>query len=115
MNSNWQLDPTDHYRRNRATPVSVVRALGYIPDFLLSDDPRPIREQLTERYGFGELNDGMSDLAKITPEGIMQYPEDPELYPLARATHGSETLWVYPHAIIAIVQSDGSLFMSRID
>lgn len=86
---------------------------GFIPMFLHNLDPRPAREQFNERYSHGG---GWRPLKgwKMHNECI-KYPGDPVLRPIAKTLLNEETIYVYPHAWVAIVQGDGSYEVARLD
>jgi hypothetical protein len=46
---------------------------------------------------------------------VLRYPGDPPLNPLAQARLRDELIVFYDHAIVAIVQEDGSFEVARID
>jgi len=90
--------------------------LGYIPSFIEEEDERPVKEQFNERYAFGggwQPSDGW----KINDNLVMttKYPEDPPMNPIAMVMVGEETVLMYPHAMIAIIQKDGTYEVARMD
>jgi hypothetical protein len=87
--------------------------LGYVPRFLVEADQRPAKEQFAERYEFGgwRPNPGFEQL----PNGHMQYPGDPALPPIAERRLRDERIVMFPGALFAIFQPDGSFEMARID
>lgn len=105
-------------------------ALGFIPAFLVEADPRPAVDQINERYAHGG---GWFDLKVGEPKGFrmigadnyLLYPGDPPLHRIAEAVlHGDhvpgcnpprETIAIYEHAFVAIIQPDGSFRVSRLD
>ncbi len=89
---------------------------GLIPYFLEPTDPRPAREQFAEAYAHGG---GWTPFQGFTmrDDGSILYPGDPALpvyfegnLPLTR-----ETIRVYPHAWVAIIQADGEYEICRMD
>jgi hypothetical protein len=101
-------------------PKATHEMLGFIPFFLSDDDPRPAREQLHEAYAHGggwvpfprKLgNTGF----KMLPNGNMKYPGDPETQLLGESMLRTETIRVYNHAWVAIVQPDGTFEVARMD
>lgn len=87
--------------------------LGYLANFLDERDPRPAREQLDAAYrhgggwvrfeGFTMLEDGLS------------YPGDPTMVLIAETKLRDETIRFYNGSWVAIVQSDGSYEIARMD
>lgn len=109
----WVLDPTNTF--NGVPQRRLWDACGFIPSFLSEEDPRPAREQIDERYehggGFVPLRGG-----KIVDK-MWTYPGDPPMAPIASLTlhGGAETIYIYPAAFVAIVASDGTATMTRLD
>jgi hypothetical protein len=94
-------------------------ALGFIPAMLDDNDPRPAREQLDANYqhggGWRKFNG-----FEMLPDYSIKYPEDPPLPVLAEAvlhtnTDKPETIRLYTHGWVAIVQKDGSYEIARMD
>lgn len=94
--------------------------VGIVPDFLSESDPRPAAEQFNERYAHGG---GWSPMTgwEFTPEtGWLKYPGDPAHRPITKMVlhkdkDRPETIYVYEHAWIAIVQADGTYEVARMD
>lgn len=102
-----------HTKWFRRTRRAELTHLGLLPLFLDEDDPRPAVEQFDEHYvgGWHEIT-----RAGYTPfTGAFTYPGDPPLYPLWESKFHEETILVYPHAIVVIVQPDGAYSASRLD
>jgi hypothetical protein len=87
--------------------------LGFIPTFLDEDDPRPAKEQIDARYISGWQSFKGFTLDPKT--GIMTYPEDPPLKPLAMTQLRDEQILFYECVWLAIVQPDGSFEVARLD
>jgi hypothetical protein len=88
--------------------------LGFIPQFLSERDPRPAKEQINERYAHGGGWFPFEGF-KMNEDRSIQYPGDSS-YPLvAEARLRDETILVYPHAWVAIMQKDGTFEISRMD
>jgi hypothetical protein len=93
---------------------------GILPEFLDQNDPRPAREQFNERYAHGGgwspskgwqlLKDDSIYYSKSVEEG-----EDPRHPPLARIKFRDESIVIYDHAWVAIIQKDRSFEVSRMD
>ena len=90
-----------------------LQMLGYIPTFLHDEDPRGAREQFNERY-IGRW-DPMEGFSMNLQNGVLRYPQDPPLRPVAFAKFREEKIYVYPHAWVAVVQQDGSFEVCRMD
>ena len=91
----------------------VADAVGFIPEFLDENDPRPAREQINEAYAHGGGRRAFSGFTR-TSNGL-QYPGDPPMKPYAQAHLRDETIVVFPHAWTMIVQADGSWEVARLD
>jgi len=95
-------------------PDMTVEMLGYVPDFLNDQDPRPAKEQIDANYGHGG---GWNSFPGFTmlPNGSLSYPGDPPIPVLAETKLRDETIRFYEHAWLAIIQPDGSYEISRVD
>lgn len=109
MTTQWIL-----FQRDRQRPVSPAE-LGFIPNFVSSDDPRPAKEQLDSNYqhggGWHSMPGFMLDLDGL----LLTYPGDPPMHPRALAKIRDETVIIYPHDWVVILQQDESFDVSRID
>jgi len=88
--------------------------LGFIPSFLVEDDQRSAREQIEDRYAHGggwlpAANWTLGEDLSITYDGDERY--DPVAFTRLRG----ETIAVYPHAWVAIIQPNGTFEVSRCD
>ena len=88
--------------------------IGFIPLMLSEDDPRPAKEQLDSGYAHGGGWRPFNGF-KMLDNGNMKYPGDPETLLLAEGKFRDETIRVYEHAWVAIVQPDGSFEVCRMD
>ena len=98
---------------NLIHPRMTIDHLGFIPQFIYEDDPRPAAQQFDERYVFGGWSpfEGFAHLG----DGVIQYPDDPPYTPLASATLRDEVIRFYPHAWVGIFQLNGTFEISRMD
>lgn len=97
----WVLDPMGNYPEAR--PNDLLNSLGFIPTFLVPTADNVIEKAL-ELYGFN-LGGPMTGCT-ITTSGIMQYPGDPDQYPLATCQCGDQTVYVYSYGIISFVNTE---------
>lgn len=86
--------------------------LGCIPEFLDDADERSATEQLAANYVSGWTN---VKKFKMGPDGELYYPGDPAVWPLWESRLRDEMIMVYQHGWVAVVQSDGSYEVSRLD
>lgn len=105
-------------------PRAHIEMLGFIPEFLDEDDPRPAKEQFDDRY-VGGWN-AMPGFSVITKNGrmasfknppLLKYPGDPPMLPLflTKLEHSNEMIVVYEHAWVLIVRRDGTWEAARMD
>jgi hypothetical protein len=92
--------------------------LGFLPDILLANDPRPVKAQLDDRYrhggGYRPFSDKKFKLDRMTM--VLHYPGDPPFRPAAFTQIGDETVVFYPVcSLLAIIQKDGSWEITRVD
>ena len=92
----------------------TTESLGFIPSFLSDDDPRPAREQLDAHYQHGG---GWCPQDKFTlgGKGVLHYPGDPPLKPIAMTGLRDEIIRVYPHGYVCVEQPDGDFEVARMD
>lgn len=106
------IDPLNKF--NDYDLNSIYDMLGTLPYWAINPKylDKPLKEALDNQYGFGLYE---STGQTITEDGIYKYPKDPDSYPLIKIERKDETFYQYLHAIISIVQKDGSNFSSRMD
>lgn len=95
--------------------------LGFLPDILLPNDPRSVKEQLEDRYAHGggwrpiegfRLQKGKDILLNPT----LRFPGDPPFKAAAMTTIGEETVIYYPLcSLLAVVAKDGTWEVTRVD
>jgi hypothetical protein len=88
--------------------------LGFLPMIFTDSDPRPAIEQAEDRYSHGggwRPIDGFV----LNRDKTLSYPGDPDLEPMAEAWLRDETLLIYDHGFVAIVQPDGKYQVARMD
>jgi hypothetical protein len=88
--------------------------LGMLPIWAINRDyiDLPLKDALEIQYGFPlcEISGGT-----LTPDGAYRYPGEPPLEPLIRIDRGKERFYQYPHAIVALIDSTGKHFITRMD
>ena len=85
---------------------------GFIPSFLREHDPRPAKEQFNERYLGGWNPFSGFEMQK---DKSLKYPNDRPEYMVASIEFNNETIYIYNHAWVAIVQQDGTYEVARMD
>lgn len=89
--------------------------IGIIPRFLDPRDPRPAVDQFNENYAHGGGWSSMTGWVFDPKTHSIKYPGDPALLPIASMNLREETIFVYQHAWVCIVQPDGSFEIARMD
>ncbi len=90
--------------------------LGFLPEILLPDDPRPVREQLAERYTHGGGYNPFKGFTLDSGTMTLTYPGDPPLRPGALLKIGKEVVFYYPRGSwLLIMQTDKSWVVTRVD
>jgi len=107
------IDPLNKF--NHMSLNEIKETLGMLPFWVVNPNhfDLSLKEALTLQYGFGGLYQSTGQT--ITKDGVYQYPEDPDLYPLIKIERGESTFYQYQYGLIAIVQKDGSSFCTRMD
>lgn len=93
----------------------AAELVGYIPQMLSENDPRPAKEQLHESYSYGGGWQPFYGFKLDTVTRALRYPGDPSMKPIASTTLREESIFVYPHAWVMILQQDGSFEVARMD
>lgn len=109
---------------------TLGRALGYLPEIIRDDDPRPAITQINERYAHGGgwyPVKGWAQLMPLEPvanhEAFLtslriQYPGDPPLDPVAvmLLPQSNELVAVYQSAWVMVVDLDDRTYeVARLD
>lgn len=94
-------------------PAFTYEGLGYLPSFLSEKDTRSAREQLDSGYKqFGGWRPFHG--FKMTDRGL-EYPNDPPQPLLAEAKLRDEVVRFYKGSWVAIIQTDGSYEIAKMD
>lgn len=95
----------------------AAELLGYIPGMLSEDDPRPAREQLHSGYIHGGGWQPFSGVVRFDPKTrrLLGQGSDPDLPLQAMAVLRDEAILVYEHALVLILQRDGTYEVARMD
>lgn len=96
-------------------PKMTPEHLGLIPLWISVNDPDPLWKQIDKNYQHGGGWQKMYVTWKMDKDHVLHFPGDPPLKPLAWCAVRDETLYFYDHAIVNIVQKDGSFEVARID
>lgn len=109
-----ERNPLNHEQYNSLSDCDYYNILGIIPDWLSNDiySELTAKKALSEQYifGFHEIKK-----STVTEDGIMKYPGDPDLYPLAKITRKDEIVYQYFYGIVAIIDKDCNSFVTRMD
>lgn len=86
--------------------------VGFLPDIISPEDPRPAAVQIAENYvgGWRPLPD-----CTLRADNSFSYPGDPISRPLCSATLREELIVLYRYGFLAIIQPDRSFEISRVD
>jgi hypothetical protein len=97
-------------------PKLRAEDLGFLPAILTPTDPRPIKDQLADRYAHGGGYHPFRGfkLERMTMQ--LRYPGDPPLKPSAFAEFGDERVFFYSEgAWLLILQPDDTYEVTRVD
>ena len=95
--------------------LGAIARCGLIPDMLRTADPRPAREQFDVAYAHGGGWLPFQGFKFNATDQSIKYPGDPSLLPLARGKLRDETILIYPHAWVGILQPNGDFEVARMD
>lgn len=95
-------------------PQATPEMLGYLPEMISDEDPRPAREQFDTNYRQGG---GWSPFPGFTlmPDDTLEYPGDPPVQVLAETKLRDERILLYEHSWVAIIQPNGTYEICRMD
>jgi hypothetical protein len=96
-------------------PDMTAAHLGYLPDFLDSDDPDDARKQLDKNYPHGGWQPMGNGRIKMQRNFTLTYPGDPPMRPIALTKLRDELILLYESDIVAVVQKGGSFEVARMD
>jgi hypothetical protein len=112
-------DPTGHYEQldgdGEVAFRRCVQGVGMLAQFMLGTK-ETLSDNMEGNYQFGwgwQMAKG--DQARVTADGVFNYPGDPPLYPYLKAQEldgeggvTGEVVYIYPYALV-IVMRDGKL------
>jgi hypothetical protein len=87
--------------------------LGLLPYMLDPFDPRPASQQFDDNYQHG--GGWMPIMGFLLEDGRLKYPGDPPLSPIGMLTLNDEVIVFFEHALVCVVQKDGSFEVARMD
>lgn len=97
------------------TTMPVAAAVGFIPQFFSEDNPASAKEQLNKAYAHGGGWCPFEGFTFNAEKRELIYPNDPPTRALAEGKLRDETIIVFEHAWVVILQTDGSWEVARID
>lgn len=112
MSDYAKIDPMGKF--THVNPHTMLNMIGMIQYWIDFADERSFKQQVEDNYGFGPLYRFSSD-STVDADGVMHYPGDPDLYPIAVWHREGETAYMYEHAMMAFVTADGDTFVTRVD
>jgi len=89
--------------------------LGFLPMILRDDDPRPVNEQMDDRYAHGGGWRPQGGFKFDFETGALKYPGDPPMYPVAMTRLHDDMIIIYPYAYMLVRHKDGSWQVMRAD
>lgn len=88
--------------------------IGMIPHWLSESDPRSASLQLDNCYGHGGGWNSFPGF-KLREDNSLKYPGDPPLLPIAELRLRDELILIYEYSWVAIVQSNRTFEVCRMD
>ena len=92
---------------------------GFLPTFILESDPRPLAEQINERYQHGggwRPMGGWEIVGKSDFGPTIKYEEDgSSMEAIGRCRFRNEMLYLYDYDFLMILNDDGSFEVARVD
>lgn len=112
------IDPNERFK-DHITSEKILKACGFLLPWAMNPFmlQHTTKYALTEQYGFEyQQMEGV-----ITEDGVFQYPGNPDFHPYVKLIRDHEILYIYPHAIFAIINQgkpeghEERVFISRMD
>lgn len=92
---------------------------GLLPMFADESDPRPLIEQINIAYAHGggwrEIYGFKLKQRPSDDRFELHYPGDPPFREVARGRFRDQTIVLFQAALVAVIESDGSFAVSRMD
>lgn len=94
-----------------------IRAWGLIPRMLNPNDKRGAAEQLNANYQHGGGYHHQDGFTVYFEDGLYlaEYDGDPPWIEVGRVELGDETVVLFPHSYVAVVQNSGEFVIARMD
>jgi hypothetical protein len=89
--------------------------VGYLGGMLDDEDPAPARDQIDKAYRHGGGWNPMPGFIYLPAGRALLYPGDPPMFPISECYLRAERLMLYRHSWLAILQTDGSVEVARVD
>ncbi|CAL9961164.1 hypothetical protein VPHD292_0064 [Vibrio phage D292] len=109
------VDPTQYYLKEGVDYNACLQACGLLPSFIDPESDELLIDQLRDNYGFPT-----ADMTGLVVEKVYtnQHARDEDLYPYVEITSGSESVFIYPYAIVASVldqEGENTQVITRMD
>ena len=117
MKIEMSIDPMEKFPG--IGPNDLYEMGGYLnswireTEFLHTEDrPVTMKDSLLAHYPYfmGEMTGGT-----LSEKGVFSFPGDPDLYPVIKYYFGEEKCFIFRHAIVGIINEDGSTWVTRMD
>jgi hypothetical protein len=110
----FNLDPTDHYKNSLGDDwqARVVDAVGVLPEFAFGPH-ESVSQNMQENYQFFMSWSHAGDAS--VEDDCFCFPGDEPLPPLLKIECGEETVFIYPHCIVAVCTEGDLLKYTRMD
>ena len=110
-NVKMNVDPAHHYGPDMRR--ELIEACGIIPQFVFGTHDT-MAKNMEENYEYF-LGDWKQGDATIDEEGRFCFPGDPPLVPLMSIVCNDEVVFIYSHAIVAVIKEGEPMKWTRMD
>ena len=112
-----ELDPNEHFDM---VPYSrIMEVIGIIPNWLAAEQALPADQAIHVNYAHGGGWYRVNGFTIDPATGVLTYPEDPDMYPLAKFTRKAwpnEIVYQYEYGYVAVFNTETyELNIARID
>ena len=98
----WVLDPLNKFSIYIGDLTMVC---GIIPSFI-SFEAVDFVEEAVQRYGFGR-----NESHATVKDGVLSYPGDPDLYPVACTTTTNRSVYIYEYGLVAFIEGETTVVL----
>ena len=118
-----EIDPLNVHMPKGASAKKIVGAVGILPMFYTEacvkglDTAHEVYEDMVKTYGFGDYSGPSWGTVKDDGTYVSSFEEDPDMAPLMKCSWPDNpvVMYIYQHAILAVVDGFETPIITRMD